>query len=301
MKIDLTTLKNFIDQSGYKINGASTEKALSDYLSKDFPNSEKYWKFFIVPATVRIDNLGAHSDHTAVRDGVSQELRDIGSYHYSIFLNLINAERNSPSFEQFYFYLGITCDLVEEFLQKVYLLILDCTDKDSQILKKLTKEGFLQLAEQWYTKNYETLFENYYSKGKANPIRIPNRKYILDEYFENTTDWLTYKNISEEIRNYRNIISHHHKLAFLQDDSGRLYIPKRNSLHKYKRWIEVEKVSGATSIPDDFIPIDVQITNNLIQIKSALQSLWEKPIADLYKLVYVDRNRKILHKYNLSI
>lgn len=82
MRIDFTILQKLVNQSGYKINGASTEKFLADYLAQDFPNSEKYWKLFIVPGTVRIDTEQNHSDQTAVRIGVAQELRDIGSYHF---------------------------------------------------------------------------------------------------------------------------------------------------------------------------------------------------------------------------
>lgn len=159
----------------------------------------------------------------------------------------------------------------------------------------------MKIAAHWYEKNYQTLFENYFSKGKANPIRIPNRKYLLDEYFKEFPAWLMYKNVSEEIRNYRNVISHHHKLAFLQDEMGNLYIPKRNVISRYKRWIDVENVSGKSKIPDDFILIKLQIENSLAQIKSTLQSLWEKPIHDLNKLLYIDRNSKILSKYNLSL
>jgi len=90
MQIELTKLQGLVSKSGYKINGASTEKIYADYLSKDFPNSELYWKLLIVPATNRILTDNSQDDITAVRHGVSQELRDIGSYHYSIFLNLVN-------------------------------------------------------------------------------------------------------------------------------------------------------------------------------------------------------------------
>lgn len=301
MQIEFTKLKSLVSESSYKINGASTEKALADYLSKDFINSENYWKLFIVPATVRICQPSFQEDITAVRQGVAQELRDIGSYHYSIFLNLINAQMQATSFELFYFYLGVTCDLVEEFLQKVYFLILDCTSNISPILEKLSKAEFLQIAEEWYEKNYSELHEHYFSKGKANPIKIPNRKYILDEYFKEFSAWKNYKKISQEIRSYRNIITHHHKLAFLQDINRNLYVPTKDNLHKYKRWVEVENVSGGSEIPSDFILIQTQISSNLSQIKETLQALWERPIQDLTNLLYINRNQKLLSKYNLVI
>ena len=307
MQIELTKLQGLVSKSGYKINGASTEKIYADYLSKDFPNSELYWKLLIVPATNRILTDNSQDDITAVRHGVSQELRDIGSYHYSIFLNLVNAHktlenRQLSSFEQFYFYLGVTCDLVEEFLQRVYFLILDCNSLKSQIIDELTKYEFLQYAEKWYDKNYSTLHEHYFSKGKPNPIRIPNRKYVLDEYFGKYEPWNNYKTVSQRIRSYRNIITHHHKLAFLQDENGNLYIPKHDSLPKYKRWVDVEKVSQeSTLIPPEFILITSQISEDLGQIKAALQNLWEKPIRDLTDLLYKSRNQKLLAKYNLVL
>lgn len=307
MEIEYNILRDLISKSSYFINGASTEKDYSKYLAGKFSNSENYWRLFIVPATVRVEPNNLITDITEVRDGVSQELKDIGSYHYSIFINLVNAEKVLesnifPYFEQFYFYLGIVCDLAEEFLQRVYFLIKHSLSQKIATIELLDKETFLRLAEDWYDKNYSTLHTQYFSKGKMNPIRIPNRKYILDEYFLDSEAWRNYKTTSQQIRAYRNIIAHHHKLAFLQDENGILYIPISQKLSQYKRWSEVQKITKEKQfIPNDFVPMRTQVHVDLESVKTSLHNLWDKPIQDLYDLLYVQRNSALLKLYNLSI
>lgn len=307
MQIEFENLKIIIADSSYLRNGAITEQVYSSYLSQHFPNSEFFWKSFIVPATNRIFYpSNPDEDNTNVRLGVAQEIRDIGSFHYSIFINLVYAykaieNKQVTSFDYFYIHLGITCDLIEEFLLKLYFLILDCTKIESTILTQLTKEEFLKIAENWYDLNYSTLFEQYYKKGKPNPIKIPPRKFLLDEYFEQFLPWKNYKTVSNEIKQYRNTIVHHHKLAFPRDASGLLYVPKKNKLSKYKRWVDVENVTkGATEINSDFILQDTQMRNHIVEFQMALDQLWEKPIKDLTELLFLKQNKALLTKYNLS-
>ncbi|MEP6949813.1 MAG: hypothetical protein ABI863_11085 [Ginsengibacter sp.] len=86
---------------------------------------------------------------------------------------------------------------------KLYFIILECKEVNSKILNELAREDFIEIGGKWYDKNYATLYEHYLKKGKNPPIKIPNRKYVLDEYFKSYEPWAIYKNFSRMIREYR--------------------------------------------------------------------------------------------------
>ncbi|MEO8173297.1 MAG: hypothetical protein ABI581_09450 [Sediminibacterium sp.] len=307
MQIEFEHFKTVIAGISYKKHGAITEREYEKYLTQHFSNSEKFWKFFITPATFRIPTPDyAGQDIASVRDGVAQEIRDIGSFHYSIFLNIVYAHqileaKPLSTFEYFYIHLGITCDLIEEFLQRVYFLILDCKGETSPTAQNLSKAEFTNICSDWYDKNYNVLFEHYFSKGKRYPIEVPGRKHILNDYFEKSIFWKSYSKISNEIKTYRNTIVHHHKLAFPLDNKGNLYVPKYNKISKYKKWVEVEAATkDQIAIQNDFIQQSILMNDHLISFKSILQNLWENPIKDFHQLLYEEKNEKLLHKYNLG-
>lgn len=307
MKVPYDDLKKLIEASSYGLSGDASERQHGYILADCFPNSEKFWKHFIVPFTNRI-NLGNidPSQIIHVREGTSKDLHDIGSFHYSIFYNLLLAHlalttKHSSYFESFYTHLGSICDSVEEFLIKVYFIIQECEKTKSEVLEKLSKESFLQLAGEWYDENYNKVYEYYLSVGKPPPIRLPMRSSVLEEYFKKSIDWKNYKRFSQKIREYRNVIVHNFQIAFILFPNGVSYVPKKECIGKYKKWDDV--FTGAkdpNKFKQDFIQRELQMTHDLKDMMIILNNLWEKPITDMSKLFFIDKNQILLAKYNLS-
>lgn len=307
MKIPFEDFKIIVAQNSYLFTGAGPERAFGSHLSIHFPNSEYYWKHFIVPGTNRIATAERNGrDLAGVRDGVSQDIRDIGSFHYSIFLNLVYAGQfltSNPEmvFEYFYIHLAITCDLVEEFLQRVHFLVLECMEKKCRVSTMLTKEEFLTYAGEWYDEKYEQLFEHYFSKGKKCSINIPSIHHILKEYFGTFAPWKKFKTLALQIRTYRNAIVHHHKLALPLDASGFRYIPRHDKLNQYKKWSEVERAMEYPNLVEtDFIRGDKLMRSHLVDFQTTLNQLWQKPIADMTVLPYENKNPILLQKLCLE-
>jgi len=119
MNITFEKLQHIISESSYSINGSETEKSHGYILSESFPNSEIFWKNFIVPATNRINECVTDDlKKITSRNEVSETLQEIGSFHYSIFHNFIYAHaslhyKQVSYFENFYTHLGTICDWVE--------------------------------------------------------------------------------------------------------------------------------------------------------------------------------------------
>ena len=308
MEIRFSLLEEIVSESSYKVNGSETEKNHGKILEALFPNSEIFWKKFIVPLTHRIDSsISDYHKSITPRNGVAENLREIGSFHYSILHNFIYAQASlhfkQPSyFENFYTHLGTICDCVEEFLIHVYYILLECENKKSQILQHCTKEDFIEIAKTWYDENYSKLFDVYLSKGKNTRITLPTKFFVLDEYFGGLKEWKEYKTYSNKIRQYRNVIVHNYTLAFIIDSQGQHYVPKKEKISEYRRWTDPDKaVNNPALLQSDFVLRDKQMVEDLDQMKLVLQNLWKKPISDMNQLFYIDKNESLLKKYNLRL
>ncbi len=308
MQIEISKLKEIISHTSFKKHGHVKEKNFGHILATSFPNCEFFWKNFIVPFTNRLDNSIFDDDDKLKidpRENTSADFHEIGSYHYSIFLNFLYAynaleEKQISFFENFYTHLGSVCDSVEEFLTKIYFIILECTNQQTVILQKLTKDGFLKIADGWYDKYYDSAFEHYLSKGKPPPIKLPSRQNILDEYLHGFADWKEYKRISRLVREYRNVIVHNYQIAYIPHD-GKSYVPKKEKIQQYKKWRTVgNSVGNQPNFDRDFIVRELQMNQDIEELQKVLNRLWVRPIVDMNKLLFIQKNDRLLLKYDLS-
>jgi len=307
-KIALSKIEHIISKTHFANDGDSYERLYWTFLKERFPNCETFWKYFVVPFTKRIElETKDPNERIRPRNNISEDIKDIASFHYSMFLNLIFAYDHLQnfrlsSFEDFYIHLGSACDLAEEFLLKTYLLILECTGQKSKILQELKKEDFLKLAEKWYNDNYSKIYENYLRKGKVVPIRLPNRGNVLDEYFKNSEDWKEYKRHTQKIREYRNIIVHDVQIGRIINVGGIPLVPKKEKIQKYKKLSCVFAVrQDIQKFKNDFINMKEQMILDIGRLEIILNKLWTKPIRDMKKLFFEDKNEILLKKYNIDL
>jgi len=210
-KILLNEVETIINKTYFHNDGDDSEKEWWTFFKERFPNCENFWRHSIVPFTNRVDPK-ATNPRVHARDDVSEDIKAMGTFHYSTLKKLIYAYDHlqnfgMSSFEDFYI-MASACDCAEEFLLRVYLLTLECRGEQSYILQKLKKDDFLRLAGDWYDKNYSNAYENYLKKGKFLSITFPGIKNILKEYFDNSREWKEYNKYSQKIREYRNAIVH---------------------------------------------------------------------------------------------
>lgn len=180
--VSISKVKKIISKTFFCNDGDQFEQEWWPFFNERFPNCENFWRHFIVPSTNRI--VQDSTDRISARDNVSDDIISITLFHYSMFMNLVYAYNHLlnftlSSFDNFYTHLASTCDLAEEFLLKVYLLIIECQNQKSDMLQKLSKKDFLSLCNKWYDDNYPKVYENYLQKGKFTSIAVPNRKNVL--------------------------------------------------------------------------------------------------------------------------
>ena len=324
-KIELSKINDILSKTHFANDGDSKERLYWTFFKERFSNCENFWRYFIVPFTKRIDDyqikIIAGADYTSEseflnqdpserihpREGISQDIQDIGSFHYSMFVNLVYSYDNlrnfrESSFEAFYMHLTSTLDSVEEFLLKVYLLILECTGQKSGILRELKKEDVLKLAQKWYDAKYSKAYENYLRKGKTVLIRIHSRENALDKYFENSEDWKEYKRHAQEIRAYRNTIVHDIQIGRLVTEGADQLVPKKEKIQHYKRWSYVFAASeDILKLKDDFINMTEQMVLDIGKLEIILNKLWDRPINDIRKLFFEDKNKILLKKYDIDL
>ena len=299
-------LKTYTETFNYSNFGDGYEVSYGHIVNSIFPNSEVFWKYFVTPMTNRIDNsVKDPKELIRPRNTVSLEIQDICAYHYSIFLNIVYAddcikEKQMAFFENFYAHLATICDLTEELLLQLHFLIEYCNDKSPKLFTKLTEDDFLSLAKTYYSTKYDKDYEFYFSKGNITPTRLISASNILDEYFGKMQEWRDYKKTSNELKAYRNVVIHNRQLGTLSNPTNKeVFVPKRKEIGNYKSWHQVFRVTQA-KFESDFTERKSQMLNDLTELAHRLSNLWQKPITDLMKLIYDDKNMKILALYDIS-
>lgn len=266
-----------------------------------FPKCEEFWKLIVTPSTYRITGKG---EFIRARENVTEDLQEITAYHYSIFLNIVYADDclnkgfQIAYFENFYAHITTACDLVEDLLLKIYLLINECKGQLLSYREKLNENQFMDKAKDYFENNYANDYENYYSKGRHRKIALINEVYILDDQFNDCIAWDDYKKLTKKYRTYRNILTHNKILASMIID-GKELVPKTNYISNYKTWNDVFSATEET-IKNKFIEKKELMKQTLDEFKACLEKLWEKPLSDLYTLLYTEKNHNLLFKYDLQ-
>ena len=305
LQTTILDLRTLTDSFTYQTDGDLHEIQRGHLITDLFPNSENFWKLFVTPITNRVHaNILNHHEKIRARTTISKDLVDLSIIHYSVFLNLIYASnslaiRHLSYFENFYTHLGSVCDLAEEFITQLYFIVLACEKKETEVLQSLSKTKFLELAKDWYDKHYLNSYKHYLSKGKVAPFNIIGRSNILDEFFEGAIEWKNYSKLALQIRTYRNIIVHNTQIGSHITNQG-VFVPKKNKIGDYKKWHQVFAVRQDKFLRD-FIERDSQMQQDLIDLKSALNNLWTKPIQQFDRLMYIDKNVGLLKKYDIEI
>lgn len=313
--LSIVSIKDFLDlvQSyNYIDSGDNHEKKLGIHVTDLFPNSEKFWRLFVIPMTNRIDKNYKGNDNNRiglrkVLFETGNDLIDIQRINYSILFNLISAyncfedKKRISSFENFYAHLGTVCDLAEEFLIQIYYLTENCRGNDLPPFEKFTKEEFMIFAEKWYCEKYESSYNNYLSKGKIDGSYLPKNKDPFNKYFGKRKERLDYLAFSKLIRDYRNAIIHNPKISgHLKKEN--IHVPRKEKIKKYIKWHQVHSIDpiiNEETFKSDFIEQYELMQGDFNTMKERLNDLWKKPIKDLEQLLYVDQNEVLLNKYDL--
>jgi hypothetical protein len=104
------------------------------------------------------------------------------------------------------------------------------------------------------------------------------------------------------LRAYRNFLVHDVSLGEVRVGNGMRLVPKKLRLSKYKKLDQVFAAARDTDLLNqDFITPKEQMIEDFVELQSVLNIVWEKPIENLTTLIYHERNKKILEKYNLEV
>jgi hypothetical protein len=311
MQITLNTLRRFLDSGSFQTNGDNYEREFGRLLAGQFPNCERFWKFFVVPLTERMRGYPvALFKNIGYRQGMNHDLEDIAATHYSMFMHLVYAHINLQqptlsALEDFYVHLASACDLVETFLEKSYLLLLQCRGEQSQLLQRLTRDEFLQLAAKWYDENYLTVYGHYLSKGKFRSMPLPSRPLLIKEfvkdYLGQASLWKDYDGHSRAIRELRNVIVHDVQLGrFVVDD--KIFIPRPKVIQNYRTWRQVfAVVDDQNKFYRDFAEWSQQMKEDLDLLQSILNRIWELVITEVNLEFYQEDKTLLRHLYQVQI
>ena len=241
MPLELSTkeLRQIVSAFHFATDGDLHERQYWPIIKERFPNCERFWKFLVVPTTKRIERPPEAPDRIERREDVADDLWKVCYLHYSLFLHLVAAHEHlsgtlESSFGDFYTHLGSACDLTEQFILRMYIVVAECTGQKIKVLQTLSRKKFLALAAEWYDEHYRNVYEHYLKYGQGRPpIPIPSRNQAIREYYAGRKEWKAYTTFVQNIKAYRNVIVHDVLLGNVLMGRVRL-VPRKERIQQYR-------------------------------------------------------------------
>ena len=79
-------------------------------------------------------------------------------------------------------------------------------------------------------------------------------------------------------------------------------VPRKECVQDYRSLRAVQEATrDVTRLKKNFILREEQMTNDMQELQQLFNALWEKPIADLTRLLYTEKNPILLARYNLHL
>ena len=288
-----------IKKTYFANDGDYYEKSYWPLLKDRFPNCEDYWRHFVVPITKRMEaNVTDQRRRTLPREHVSEDILDLASLHYSMFMHLVCGydhvmNPRLSSFEDFYSHLAAACDLAEDFLLGAYLLAIECTGGRAGVSQLANREDSLKLAEDRY--------ESQPVRGNLAPMALPGRQSALDEYFGGADDWREYKLHTKKVREYRDAILRNIQIGRVIVLGEMVLVPRKEHIQDYRKWPSVfAAAEDPTRLQSHFIDMKEQMILDTETLEVMLNKLWHRPISDMKRLFFDDKNAVILGKYQIT-
>lgn len=288
-----------IKKTYFANDGDYYEKSYWPLLKDRFPNCEDYWRHFVVPITKRMEaNVTDQRRRTLPREHVSEDILDLASLHYSMFMHLVCGydhvmNPRLSSFEDFYTHLAAACDLAEDFLLGAYLLAIECTGGRAGVSQLANREDSLKLAEDRY--------ESQPVRGNLAPMALPGRQSALDEYFGGADDWREYKLHTKKVREYRDAILRNIQIGRVIVLGEMVLVPRKEHIQDYRKWPSVFLAAeDPNRLQSHFIDMKEQMILDTETLEVMLNKLWHRPISDMKRLFFDDKNAVILGKYQIT-
>ena len=308
LKVNPTLLPEYLNRVSYKEHGDRYEREYGNYLIGHFPNSERFWRIFVVPFTERMEGYPATiTPEINIRTNIDPEIEDIANTHYSMFLNFafahLHLENRTPSsLENIYTHLGTVCDLAETVIEKWHFLFLKLENMESKVLQGLSRDEFLKKAGDLYDEQYQGWYQYYIKKGKSPPISLISRKDTLIEYLgDKSQTRKTYSAHSQFIRQMRNVIVHDVRVARIIEKNGQILIPKPKVITQYRSWRNVAAViKDQAKIARDFAEQYQQAKNDLETLEQVLNEIWEILIQNIESEFYSKTRSSLRDMFNIE-
>ncbi len=297
--VTLGSAMETIKKTYFANDGDYYEKSYWPLLKDRFPHCEDFWRHFVVPITKRMEaNVTDQCKRSLPRQHVSEDILDLASLHYSMFMHLVCGYDHvmSPrlsSFEDFYTHLAAACDLAEDFLQGAYSVVLESTGRRGVIPQLAKREDFQKPAEE--------RCDSLPGRGNVRPVASPGGQNVLDEYFEGSNEWKEYKVHTRKLREFRDAIMRNFQIGRVIVVGDIVLVPRKEYIQDYRKWPAVFKAAeDPDKLQSHFIDMKEQMLLDIQTLEVMLNKLWEKPLSDMKRLFFDDKNAVILSKYQIT-
>ena len=244
-------------------------------LRDTWPSYEVFWREFVVPLTGRPEDIG-------LRPGTGLLLEEMCMAHYSIFHHLVKAHLLLESLgrvgtlprteEDIFFHMAAATEMIDRLLLVLWKIHQRVQPEAPPV--PLSADGLVQKASEYHLKGYDLAYDRYLDTGRSVNIPLHNvRALVLSLASTAAADDLTKDvwRITDEIRGYRNFLTHNPLVPKLVDRQGAVLLPKLEKLTAYDLWSSAFLSSTAR---EDYAPAAEIISDYLKRFEPRVDALW---------------------------
>ena len=240
-----------------------------------WPSYEVFWREFVVPLTGRPQDI-------KLRPGAGPLLEEMCMAHYSIFHHLVKAHLLLESLgqvwalprteEDIFFHMAAATEMIDRLLLAVW--------KIRQRVQRrappgaLSADRLVQKATKYHPKGYASAYDRYLDTGRSVGIPLHNvRDLALELASAAAADDLAKDvwRIADDIRAYRNFLTHNPLVPKLVDRQGVVLLPKPEKLTAYDLWSSAFLSATAR---EDYTPASGIISDYLKRFEPCVDALW---------------------------
>lgn len=287
-KIDLGTFREWRAKVNFAEHGDKLERDYCTFVLNEFPNVQEFWRVFVVPLTTRLDDYPKPTRPSIqYRPATDESLQHICGANYSVYVHLAFAKaelsswEDERSLETVYVRLSSAFDVFEALCFAFAKLIHTCKGSDPVGLEKLDEDAITKKASNFFRTQYSEAFKRFRQKGQAVNVRLHTADKLLADFFSGTNTFGKYKNHSGNVRRMRNALVHDVRLERIQDQDGKIMLPKPAAVNRYRSWSEIQAAAlNVETVQKDFNVPRIQAESDTKESMAILNSLYGKLLQD---------------------
>ncbi len=286
-------------------DGDPHEYFYASYILDHFPRYEVFWENFIVPWTNREFLPRTDPRWVQFKLNIPQFIEEICMAHYSVFRSLAffvierakHEDERNEYLRSSYVHFGHAIEMAYLVAVKIQIAQRETLLISAPLFEKKKTAEMVNKFNEFLQNEYEGRFKDYELKQIPVMHTVHGTRHFLNELITDGKTRKILRDYFSSVQEYRNKFAHSPlpgTLFRIDPATGqriKLAI-KKGRLNRYSLWTDI--IHSSTHKFDDFLPEDELLEQEFLELKKALNKLWEFYIKAMSQVLETNKLKEFL-------